>query len=107
MLRGQGPKIAVISVVALGLGIAAVYYQPKVNHDGPMIASICGLVQAVLTLWACFTIARAKDLNSNWGFIGLLGLLGVGILLFIPAKKPEEISAASNDGETKPPNPIS
>ncbi len=91
MLHGQGLKVALISLVALALGVATVYFQPKVNHDGPMIAAICGLFQSVLTLWACFIIARAKSLSSKWGFIGLLGLFGVAILLFIPAKKGEAV----------------
>lgn len=89
MLQGQGLKVALISLAALALGVATVYFQPKVNHDGPMIAAICGLFQCVLTLWACFIIARSKGLSSNWGFIGLIGLFGVAILLFIPAKQRE------------------
>ncbi len=100
MLRGQGLKVAVISFVALLLGIATMYFQPKVNHDGPFIAGVCALSQSLLTLWACFIIARAKDLNSNWGFIGLLGLFGVAILLFVPAGKSQDKSeSATNDGD--------
>lgn len=107
MLRGQGLKVAAISFVALLFGIATVYFQPKVNHDGPMIAAICALSQSILTLWACFIIARAKDLSSNWGFIGLLGLLGVGILLCMPAKKGDDVSESGKGGDEKPPSPIS
>ncbi len=107
MLRGQGLKVAVISFVALLLGIATMYFQPKVNHDGPLIAGVCALFQSLLTLWACFIIARAKDLNSNWGFIGLLGLFGVGILLCIPAGKLEDKSNTESAGDEKPPSPIS
>ncbi|MBA3993437.1 MAG: hypothetical protein C0469_07910 [Cyanobacteria bacterium DS2.3.42] len=107
MLRGQGLKVAVISFVALLFGIATMYFQPKVNHDGPFIAGVCALFQSLLTLWACFIIARAKDLNSNWGFIGLLGLFGVGILLCIPAGKLEDKSNTESAGDEKPPSPIS
>lgn len=90
MLRGQGPKVLIVSLVALSLGFAAEYFRHKVNHDGILIASLCGLGQTILTLWICFTVARAKQISSNWGFIGLLGLFGVVALLFIPAKTGQE-----------------
>ncbi len=107
MLHGQGLKVAAISFVALLLGIATAYFQPKVNHDGPLIAGVCALLQLMLTMWGCVIVARARGLNSKWCLMGLIGLFGIAILLFIPVEKAEEKSDAESDGDKKPPSPIS
>ena len=107
MLRGQGPKVAVLSLVALSLGIAAEYFRHKVNHDGLLISSLCGLGQTILTLWICFTVARAKNISSNWGFIGLLGLFGVVAVLCIPAKTGHERDEKSQEDDKNSPTSIS
>ncbi len=81
MLHGQGLKVAAISFVALLFGIATAYFQPKVNHDGPLIAGVCALFQLMLTMWGCVIVARARGLNSKWCLVGLIGLFGIAILL--------------------------
>lgn len=106
MLRGQGLKVAVISVLAVAFGIATAYYQPKVNHDGPVIAGVCALFQLMLTMWACVIITRAKAMDKKWCLMGLLGLIGVVTLLCIPAKKGEDMPEETIKDSEKPPSPI-
>lgn len=106
MLRGQGLKVAAISFVALLFGIATMYFQPKVNHDGPLIAGVCALLQLMLTMWGCVIVARARGLNSKWCLLGLIGLFGIAILLFIPVGKSQSKSATESVGDEKPPSPI-
>jgi hypothetical protein len=53
---------------------------------GPAIGYLLYVIGAALFLWGCSQYARGKGYSPYWGALGLLYILGLLVLVFMPDK---------------------
>jgi hypothetical protein len=72
-----------IGVVALTLGN---YLMRTASFGGPIVGYVVCLLGVPLFLWGCGQYALGKGYSAYWGALGLLYLLGLLVLAFMPDK---------------------
>jgi hypothetical protein len=70
-----------IGWVALTLGNYAIRSG---SFGGPIVGYILFLLGVPLFLWGCGQYARGKGYSPYWGALGLLYILGLLVLVFMP-----------------------
>lgn len=56
------------------------------SYGGPALGFLLYAIGVVLFLWGCSQYARGKGYSPYWGALGLLYILGLLVLVFMPDK---------------------
>jgi hypothetical protein len=59
------------------------------SFGGPVVGYAIFLLGVPLFLWGCGQYARGKGYSPYWGALGLLYILGLLVLVFMPDKHKE------------------
>jgi drug/metabolite transporter (DMT)-like permease len=68
--------------------------QARSQSSGASVLGLCLLlVGAVLFVWGCVQYAKGKGQSGYWGALGLLWLLGLVALFFLPDRNKTQAAA--------------
>lgn len=72
--------------IGVGVGLLFQVIGRVLMTDGSPIGGLIAFVGLVAFIWGCFSYAQGKGQSKWLGLLGLLSLLGLIILFFIPDK---------------------
>jgi hypothetical protein len=78
--------------VGVGLGLQLLC-RIFLSGEGPsflLAATLC-LVGTLMFIWGCTSYARAKGLPDWLGYLGLLSVVGLFVLIFLPPSRTGEL----------------